>query len=121
MALRDEFPPDGSDYLGGTSDGYVYRTSFAGATLAHSYDMVRQFLTEEGFGHLPLPADVEELKMFRLSTRNRQILMFEDNGYVHNPIKILFPNDARQKRALILEIYNESVPKHLLRFHRRLD
>ena len=121
MALREEFPPAGSDYLGGTSDGYVYRTIFAGATLAHSYEMVKQFLTQEGFASLPFPADVEELKMFRLPTRNRQILMFEDNGYVHNPIKIIFPTDARQKRALILEIYNESAPKHLLRFHGKIE
>jgi hypothetical protein len=120
MALREDFPPAGSDYLGGTSDGYVYRTSFAGASLAHSYEMVRQFLKDEGYGDVPLPADAEELKMFRLATRNQQILMFEDNGYVHNPIKILFPNDARQKRSLILEIYNPDSPKHLLRFHRKI-
>lgn len=121
MALRNDFPPAGSDYLGGTSDGYVYRTVFAGATLSHSYEMVKQFLLDEGYKDLPVPATVDELKMFRLSTRNRQILMFEDNGYVHNPVKILFPSDARQKRALILEIYNEAAPGHLLKFHRRID
>lgn len=121
MALRDEFPPEGSDYLGGTSDGFVYRTVFAGASLADSYEMVRQFLEEEGYVGLPLPASVAELKMFQLSTRNRQILLFEDNGYVHNPIKILFPTDGRQKHKLMLEIYNEAAPGHLLRFHKKLE
>lgn len=120
MALREDFPPAGAEYLGGESDGYVYRTVFAGSNLEQSYQMIRQFLQEEGYPDLPLPADVEELKKFRLPTRNKQILLFEDNGYVHNPVKILFPVDARQKRTLILEIYNEAAERHLLRFHRRL-
>ena len=120
MPLRTEFPSDGEEYLGGESDGKVYRTTFAGGSLGHSYDMVRQFLKEEGYGEIPLPADVEELELFRLKTRNRQILLFEDNGYKHNPIKILFPADGRKKRTLILEIYNEGAPRHLLRFHNRL-
>jgi hypothetical protein len=121
MALRDEFPPKGSDYLGGESDGYVYRTIFAGSSLETSYQMIRQFLQEEGYGDIPLPADSKELTRFRLSTRNKQILLFEDNGYVHNPVKILFPLDGRQKRTLILELYNESAEHHLLRFHKRLE
>ena len=120
MPLRKEFPAAGSDYLGGTSDGYVYRTVFAGGNLAMTYEMIRQFLAEEGFADLPLPRDLEELKKFRLPVRNRQILLFEDNGYVHNPVKILFPTDGRQKRSLILEIYNESAPNHLLRFHGKI-
>jgi hypothetical protein len=120
MPIRENFPEEGSDYLGGVSDGKVYRTSFAGGTLEKTYDMIRQFLREEGYKEVPLPADLEELEKFRLPTRNRQILMFEDNGYVHNPVKILFPPDPRQKRTLILEIYHEKAPGHLLRFHRKL-
>jgi len=120
MPLREEFPPENTEYLGGKSDGLVYRTTFAGANLAHSYEMVRQFLIEEGFGDIPLPVDFSELMKFRLRTRNRQVLLFEENGYVHNPIKILFPADGRSKRVLYLEIYNENSPGHLLRFHRRL-
>jgi hypothetical protein len=121
MPLRDEFPPNESDYLGGKSDGYVYRTTFSGASLQHSYEMVCQFLREEGYSEIPLPADAKELAYFRLPTRNRQILLFEDNGYVHNPIKILFPQDSRQKRSLILEIYNENASGHLLRFYRKIE
>jgi hypothetical protein len=121
MALREEFPPAGADYLGGESDGYEYRTTFAGSNLASSYEMVRLFLKEEGYGEIPLPRNVEELNLFRLPTRNRQILMFEDNGYVHNPIKILFPIDRRKKTTLILCIYNEADPEHLLKFHRVLE
>ena len=50
-----------------------------------------------------------------------RILLFEDNGYVHNPIKILFPIDRRKKTTLILCVYNESDPEHLLKFHRVLE
>jgi hypothetical protein len=120
MVMRDHFPPASSDYLGGESDGYEYKTTFAGSSLEHSYDMVRQFLREEGYKDVPIPKDAEELKLFRLPTRNKQILMFEDNGYVHNPIRILFPLDRRKKRILTLCIYNESDPLHLLKFHRRI-
>lgn len=120
MPLRDEFPPAGESYLGGESDGYVYRTIFSGSTLENSYEMVRLFLKEEGYANIPLPADVEELQKFRIPSRNKQILLFEDNGYAHNPIKVLFPIDRRQKRTLILEVYNEKAENHLLRFHRRL-
>lgn len=117
MALRDDFPAEGADYLGGHSDGYEYRTVFAGSSLKHTYGMIRQFLEEEGYGDVPLPRNAEELSLFRLPTRNRQILLFEDNGYVHNPIKILFPPDRRKRTTLILCVYNESDPDHLLKFH----
>ena len=121
MPLREEFPPAGSDYMGGESDGYEYRTVFAGSSLEHTYEMVRQFLREEGYGDLPLPRNGAELDLFRIPTRNRQILLFEDNGYVHNPIKILFPPDRRKRTTLILCVYNESDPDHLLKFHGVLD
>ncbi len=117
MALRDEFPPAGSNYLEGESDGWEYRTVFAGSSLQQSYEMICQFLEEEGYEEVPLPRNAEELLRFRIPTRNKQILMFEDNGYVHNPIKILFPKDMRQKRTLTLCIYNEEDAQHLLKFH----
>ncbi len=121
MPLRDEFPPAGSTYLDGESDGYQYETIFSGSSLAISYEMVRQFLAEEGYEDIPLPRNAEELLLFRLPTRNKQILLFEDNGYVHNPIKILFPLDRRKRSTLILRIYNEAAPNHLLKFHRVFD
>lgn len=121
MALRDSFPPAGTEYLGGHSDGYVYRTAFTAKTIDQAYEMVRRFLHEEGYADVPLPEDAETLQKFRLRTRNKQILLFEDNGYVHNPIKILFPVDTRRRCTLILEIYNEQAPNHLLRFHRKLE
>ena len=121
MALREEFPAAGSDYMGGESDGYEYRTIFAGSNLEATYAMVRQFLKEEGYGEVPVPGNAEELKLFRLPTRNKQILLFEDNGYVHNPVKILFPIDRRKKSTLILCLYNEKDPQHLLKFHRVLQ
>jgi len=121
MSLREDFPPAGSDYLDGESDGYEYRTLFAGASLGHSYAMVCAFLREEGYAEVPVPASVEDLLLFRLPTRNGQILLFEDNGYVHNPVKILFPNDGRKKNTLILCLYNEKDPQHLLKFHRVLE
>ena len=121
MVLREEFPAAGSDYMGGESDGYEYRTIFAGSNLEATYAMVRQFLKEEGYGEVPVPGNAEELKLFRLPTRNKQILLFEDNGYVHNPVKILFPIDRRKKSTLILCLYNEKDPQHLLKFHRVLQ
>ena len=119
MALRDGFPPEGLEYVGGESDGWEYRTVFSGMNLKYSYDMVRAFLNEEGYGDIPIPPTVEELELFRLPTRNRQILLFEENGYKHFPIKILFPIDGRNKRKLTLCIYNESTEDALLRFHRK--
>ena len=71
------------------------------------------------YGDVPIPKNSVELECFRLPTRNRQILLFEDNGYIHYPIKILFPVDGRQKRKLILCIYNENAEDALLRFHRK--
>lgn len=121
MALREDFPPAGSDYLGGESDGYEYRTVFAGSNLETTFEMVCQFLKEEGYGDIPLPRNAEELKLFRLPTRNKQILLFEDSGYVHNPVKVLFPLDRRKKTTLILCLYNEADPRHLLKFHRVLE
>ena len=121
MALRDEFPPMGLNYLGGESDGYLYKTVFSGTSLLHSYAMLRNFLQEEGYGEIPIPKDAKELALFRIPTRNKQILLFEDNGYVHNPIKILFPLDRRKRNTLILCLHNETDPHHLLKFHRIYD
>ena len=121
MPLRNEFPPMGSTYLGGESDGYKYTSIFSGTSLLHSYDMIRNFLNDEGYEDIPIPKDAEELSLFRIPTRNKQILLFEDNGYVHNPIKILFPLDRRKRNTLILCIHNESDPNHLLKFHRIFD
>jgi len=119
MALRDGFPPEGLEYVGGESDGWEYKTVFSGMNLQYSYDMIKAFLEEEGYGDIPIPKNAEALNCFRLPTRNRQILLFEDNGYIHFPIKILFPMDGRQKRKLILSIYNEKAEDALLRFHRK--
>ncbi len=121
MPIRSKFPKAGEEYQGVVCDGFVYRIAFKGSSLAHAYEMIRQFLNEEGYGDVPLPPDIETLEKFRLKTRNRQILLFEDNGYVHNPVKVLFPTDNRKKKVLILELYNEQAPDHLLRFHRKLE
>jgi len=119
MALRDGFPPEGLEYVGGESDGWEYKTVFSGMNLKYSYDMVKSFLEEEGYEDIPIPRTAAELNHFRVPTRNRQILLFEDNGYIHFPIKILFPIDGRNKRKLTLCIYNEADEDALLRFHRK--
>lgn len=116
VPMREQFPLPGSDYLGGTSDGWEYRTVFAGSKLANTYEMVKQFLREEGYGDVPLPETAEALRLFK-RPRGRQLQLFGERGYIHNPVKILFPNDARQRNALILCVYNEQTPQHLLRFH----
>jgi hypothetical protein len=120
-SLRNSFPATDTDYMGGRSDGQVYMSNFAGKDLTATFEMVRSFLNEEGYKDIPIPADVEELLKFQLATRNRQVLLFEDNGYVHNPVKILFPLDRRKKSTLILKIYNEAAEQHLLRFHNKLE
>jgi hypothetical protein len=120
MSIRSDFPEEGNDYLGGESDGLVYKSLFAGRNITDSFEMIKQFLKEEGYADVPLPANSDELLQFRLKTRNKQILLFEDNGYVHNPVKILFPIDSRNKHALILLLYNEKSEGHLLRFHRKI-
>ncbi|MEL6867491.1 MAG: hypothetical protein AAFP19_23905 [Bacteroidota bacterium] len=118
MPLRTDFPEAGSNYMDGESDGWEYRTSFGGTTLEQSYAMLRQFLVEEGYANIPVPGDAKELLLFKHPIRNKQILLFENYGYVHNPIKILFPSGRRRKsNILTLCLYNESSPGHLLRFH----
>lgn len=116
VPMRGQFPPAGAEYLGGTSDGWEYRSVFAGSKLAYTYEMVKQFLREEGYGDVPLPETAEELRLFK-RPRGRQLQLFGENGYVHNPVKILFPNGLRQRNALILCVYDEQAPDHLLRFH----
>lgn len=117
VPIRVKFPKDDEEYMGGYCDGQVYKSFFAGSSLQQSYEMILSFLQEEGYGDLPFPKDYKELLKFRLTTRNKQVLLFEDNGYIHNPVKILFPLDRRKKNVLELCLYNESDEHHLLRFH----
>lgn len=116
VPMREQFPQAGSDYMGGSSDGWEYRSVFAGSKLASTYDMVRQFLREEGYGDVPLPASADELRLFK-RPRNAQLQLFGERGYIHNPIKILFPYPPAPRNALTLCIYNEQADGHLLRFH----
>ncbi len=116
IPMREQFPAAGSNYMGGASDGWEYRSVFAGAKLAYTYEMVRQFLREEGYSGVPVPETVEELRLFRRPL-GRQLQLFNEQGYIHNPIKILFSSDPRQRNTLILCVYNEQAEKHLLRFH----
>ena len=113
VPMREQFPEAGSNYLGGSCDGWEYRTAFTGSRLAFAYEMLKQFLVEEGYGDIPLPETATELKLFK-KPRLAQLQMFADRGYAHNPIKILFPN---QRNTLILCVYNEREAGHLLRFH----
>ncbi|WP_232830185.1 hypothetical protein [Lewinella sp. IMCC34191] len=120
VRVRYDFPEKGSDRHGGSSDGYCYRIVFAAGRLERTYEMVRQFLVEEGYGAVPVPEDVSELKRFRLPPKLRhQLSLFGEDGYVHNPLKILFPAKGGKRGALILELHDERAPGHLLRFHRR--
>ncbi len=113
VPMRGQFPEAGSNYLGGTCDGWEYRTAFTGSRLAFAYEMLKQFLVEEGYADVPLPETAAEIKLFK-KPRFAQLQMFADRGYAHNPIKILFPN---QRNTLILCVYNEQETGHLLRFH----
>jgi hypothetical protein len=114
--IRQAFPEAGSVYLGGTCDGWEYRTVFGGTRLANTYAMLRQFLEEEGYSDIPVPDGADALNLFRRQ-RTPQLQLFPERGYIHNPIKILFHPDRNQRNSLILCLYNEQVPDHLLRFH----
>jgi hypothetical protein len=116
VPMREQFPESGVDYLGGHSDGWEYRTVFAGAKLAYTYEMVKQFLQEEGYGDVPIPESAEDMRLFRRPGRG-QLGLFSERGYIHNPVKILFLGDPKQRNTLILCIYNERIAGHLLRFH----
>lgn len=121
MPIRDEFPAAGNpSYLGGVCDGWEYRIAFSSGSLQKTYDMLLQFLEEEGYGKVPVPANAEELRLFKIPRRNEQMQLFAENGYVHNPIKILFPHKPLLRNTLELRIYNTEAPQHLLRFHNRL-
>ena len=119
VPIRESFPTAEEEYLGGKSDGNIYSTVFISKKGEMTYDMVCAFLKDEGYGEIPLPANFAELLKFRIPSRNKQILLFEDNGYTHNPVKILFPKTGISTKKLILELYNEEAPGHLLRFHRK--
>lgn len=116
VPMREQFPEAGTAYMGGSSNGWEYRSVFAGSRLSATYDMVRQFLQEEGYGDLPLPATADELKLFK-KPRSGQFQLFGERGYIHNPIKILFPYPPAPRNALLLCIYNERAAQHLLHFH----
>ena len=118
--IREEFPPEGSLYQGGISDGWQYQIRFAGSKLQSSLDMIRAFLDEEGYEEIPMPMTTEALLHFRLPSKQHQIALFGDNGYVHNPVKILFDATERKPKTLILCIFNEKADKHLLRFHGKI-
>jgi len=117
--IRHAFPAAGDRLEGGISDGYCYRVTFAAGRLKSTFALVRAFLAEHGYEDVPLPRDEDELRLFRLPPKLRhQLSLFGDNGYVHNPVKILFPVPAGRKGGLTLELYNEAVSDHLIRFHR---
>ena len=116
IPIRHHFPEAGSNYLGGKSDGWEYRTVFMGGRLEASYNMVLEFLREHGYEDVPVPADADALKLFR-KQRTSQLQLFPERGYIHNPLKILFHTEPKMRQALVLCLYNESVPQHLLKFH----
>lgn len=115
--LRTNFPKAGEEYLGGESDGWEYKTSFTGTTINDAFKMLRQFLEEEGYENIPLPKDGKELLFFKNPPRQQQLLLFNERGYFHNPIKIFFPNGKKKENTLILCVYNENDKKHLVKFH----
>ena len=119
MQVRHDFPPYGSDAHGGESDGLVYRTAFAGSSMTATLAMVREFLTEHGYGEVPLPATDEEMLSFLQPEQGRHPHLFEEPDYAHYPVRLVLPKRDRRRRKLIVELYNEAAPDSLLRFHRR--
>ena len=121
MTLRENFPPYGSEVLGGTSDGLVYTTAFVGTSLAATLELIRLFLDEQGYPEVPLPRTSEEMLAFLQPEHGCHPNLFEQPSYAHNPVRLTFPKRDRLRRKLVVELYNEAAPGHLLRFHRRQD
>ena len=121
MTLRENFPPYGSEVLGGVSDGLVYTTAFVGTSLTDTLALIRLFLDEQGYAEVPLPRTTDEMLAFRQPERGCHPNLFEQPSYAHNPVRLTLPKRDRLRRKLVVELYNESAPEHLLRFHRRLD
>lgn len=119
MALRHEFPPYESEILGGTSNGLIYRTAFAGSSMEATLAMVRTFLYEEGYSDIPLPSNAEDMLRFLNPEPGRHPHLFEDPDYAHYPVRLILPRRDRLRKKLIVEFYNEAAPDSLLRFHRR--
>ncbi len=118
MSLRTNFPSSEEQYQDGVSDGNKYVLIFAGSSLAKSFEMILQFLREEGYADVPVPSSFQELKLFRKKGMKNQLRLFDEIGYLHNPIKILFPESKKYPRsALMLHVFNEADPDNLLRFH----
>lgn len=121
MTLRENFPPYGSEVLGGTSDGLVYTTAFVGTSLTATLGLIRLFLDEQGYAEVPLPRTDAEMLAFLQPERGCHPSLFEQPSYAHNPVRVTLPKRDRLRRKLVVELYNEAAPEHLLRFHRRLD
>jgi len=117
--IREVFPPDGSQYEGGLSDGFVYEIRFTGKNNASTYQLLKSFLNEEGFSDVVLPNKVEDLLLFKFPPPSAQLSIFDEVGYFHYPIKIFFDSKERITRTFILRIYNEKTENSLLRFFGR--
>ncbi len=118
--IKEDFPVEGSRYEGGISDGWQYQIKFSGRNLQSSLDMIKSFLEEEGYGALPIPETGADLLHFRFPAKHQQLQLFVDNGYIHNPIKILFDTGEARPKTLTLCIFNEKIPQHLLKFHGKI-
>ncbi len=118
--IRESFPPDGSNYEGGISDGNVYQMRFTGKNNVSTYELLKSFLAEEGFGDVILPSKVEDLLLFKFPPVSTQLSIFGEAGYSQYPIKILFDTKERTTKTFIVSIYNEKAEQSLLRFYNRV-
>ena len=99
---KEEFfvknPPD---------DGWVYQTAFDGDTEEESFDNLRKFLQENGFGDIPMPQNARRLWF--------DYLRPDDNGnfvrFIWHPI--IISQSEYHKNGLVLSIYNEQIEDHL--------
>lgn len=117
--IREAFPPDGSQYEGGLSDGWVYQIKFTGKNNVSTYQLLKSFLIEEGFNDVALPNKAEELLLFKFPPPSAQLSIFNEVGYFQYPIKIFFDPKERITKTFILCIYNERAENSLLRFFGR--
>lgn len=107
-SIRNNFPQSREE----GSDGYAFTRIFSGRTTIEAYEKLKIFLSENGYRDIPVPEDLDEL----------YLMMGEDRlegKYKHNPIEISF--FSYNTKQLLLTIYDESYPNHLLLFHDKYD
>lgn len=106
--IRNNFPPKGSEYRGGMSDGWCYRTSICSSD--PEVDLVptiRKFLDDEGYSSVPLPPNAERLwRDYLLADAKAG----SARNYVWHPV--IISQCSYYENGVDIFIFNEKYPDH---------